>query len=613
VSRRGATPLCARDRLVACAAVAPRRGDALVFPHGAHPGCHPGLLHEGSAVLRGEKLLIRTDVLYSATATRKRAQAAPQPAPQLAAAAAPEAAVEGEGEGDGDGEGAAAELEAALSRALEEVCPAYAPLARRSVRRVGERGGGADLESAVAAAVFGAAARDARAAAEEEEHAVANGCAPSDAAAAVVLLQSRLGLQRSVSRAQLAQLLLDALPPLGAGGLRLAALRVAPGESGHIRATTLRRREQMAAEGRVACAQCGRYVMAHTGGLEWHLKTAHGVRVHAEAAAAAAAAATAMVPYALRERSLAAQAPLAPCDLARAQRDAGDAARLVAAGRVRALEPGLDACRSGDLARLRALVEAHGWAARSACDEHGSGPLLWAAGGGHLEVCRYLVESCGVDPLLPADARLARRGYSGRTALHWAARNGHVPVLRWLVACAGCPADARTADGTSALCWAAWQGHVPAARFLVAEARCDPHARNAFRCTPAHWAAQGGNVPMCEYLHALGVSFGELNSQDQGCLHKAAQRGHAHVCDWLLGPAVGLLAPGNPGGKLHCGGNKSEGARPSELARCGGHHQLARRLADAEEAWLASNAPCMDAAKHSQERCDEGQAALCSV
>jgi hypothetical protein len=166
------------------------------------------------------------------------------------------------------------------------------------------------------------------------------------------------------------------------------------------------------------------------------------------------------VPFAQHKRTSAtAHAQLAPFDLAAAQRTRRRrAARLVATGRVKALEPGLDACRSGDLAALRILVERHGWAPRSACDEHGSGPLLWAAGGGHLAVCRYLVEVCGLDPSLPADARLARRGYSGRTAAHWAARNGHVTVLRWLVGACGCAADAPTADGTTALCWAAWQG-----------------------------------------------------------------------------------------------------------------------------------------------------------
>ena len=54
---------------------------------------------------------------------------------------------------------------------------------------------------------------------------------------------------------------------------------------------------------------------------------------------------------------------------------------------------GLDACRAGDMSTLRRAVEEEGWdpASESACDRHGSSALLWAAGGGHLTLCRYLV------------------------------------------------------------------------------------------------------------------------------------------------------------------------------------------------------------------------------
>ena len=42
--------------------VAPRVGSVLVFPHGGAMG---SLVHEGSAVTRGAKYIIRTDVLYT--------------------------------------------------------------------------------------------------------------------------------------------------------------------------------------------------------------------------------------------------------------------------------------------------------------------------------------------------------------------------------------------------------------------------------------------------------------------------------------------------------------------------------------------------------------------
>ena len=67
ISRRGLAPHAEDlDKLRVAARVEPRRGDVLVFPHGKFSGCHPDPLHEGSLIRRGEKLLIRTDLVFAA-------------------------------------------------------------------------------------------------------------------------------------------------------------------------------------------------------------------------------------------------------------------------------------------------------------------------------------------------------------------------------------------------------------------------------------------------------------------------------------------------------------------------------------------------------------------
>jgi ankyrin repeat protein len=48
---------------------------------------------------------------------------------------------------------------------------------------------------------------------------------------------------------------------------------------------------------------------------------------------------------------------------------------------------GLNACATGDVAHLRALLAA-GWDAAAVIDRQRSNGLHWAAGGGHTEVCR---------------------------------------------------------------------------------------------------------------------------------------------------------------------------------------------------------------------------------
>ena len=65
ISRRGLAPHPEDlDKLKPVSRVAPKRGDILVFPHGKFKGCHPDPLHEGSLVRHGEKLIIRTDLVF---------------------------------------------------------------------------------------------------------------------------------------------------------------------------------------------------------------------------------------------------------------------------------------------------------------------------------------------------------------------------------------------------------------------------------------------------------------------------------------------------------------------------------------------------------------------
>merc|ERR1712232_1183336 len=65
---------------------------------------------------------------------------------------------------------------------------------------------------------------------------------------------------------------------------------------------------------------------------------------------------------------------------------------------------GMIAARDGDLDKLRMLIEHDGWDPKTR-DKNGCPALLWAAGNGHLDVCQYLVHSCGLDPNTPAESK----------------------------------------------------------------------------------------------------------------------------------------------------------------------------------------------------------------
>ena len=261
---------------------------------------------------------------------------------------------------------------------------------------------------------------------------------------------------------------------------------------------------------------------------------------------------------------------------------------------------GLRLARDGHLSALRALVADTGWdpTSHTSVDANGSCALHWAAGGGFLETCAYLVE------VLREDPRRAQEK-DGRAAIHWAARNGRLETCRWLVHTCGVSVDEGTHDGTTPFMWCVWGGgggeetdeeatkngdddeassstpttlrdardFAGALSWLVRDAKCDVHATNAFGCNASQWAAQRatGSVEMCAYLRDVGVDLTVANRNGHSAVHKAAVKGNRDACEWLLARG-GLGLP-----HLRADG---DGNTPGEMARLEGHEALATWLAE---------------------------------
>mmetsp|Transcript_57936 Transcript_57936/g.116151 ORF Transcript_57936/g.116151 Transcript_57936/m.116151 type:complete len:418 (+) Transcript_57936:194-1447(+) len=308
----------------------------------------------------------------------------------------------------------------------------------------------------------------------------------------------------------LAKIILEHLPK-GADAI-IADARAT--DEGTIAITTCSFLAWQRTNGKLHCPDCG-YFFAGERGLKDHQLMKHR-KVFTDAQEVISQSRLQVVPY-QQLNLFAASTP--------AQKEAESAKQRVTQT-APALEEGLVAARDGDLATLRALVAA-GWDVRAACDRRGSNALLWAAGGGHLEVCQYLLDECGLDPrwVQPKDHR---------NALHWAARNGQLDVCRWLVAEKGLDPDVPTADGTVALHWAVWQGHESVCDFLIHEARADLHAVNSYGCNASQWAALVGSVRMCSWLQRAGLDLKVLNSNGHSALHKASMKGQSDVCRWLV-------------------------------------------------------------------------------
>jgi ankyrin repeat protein len=190
-------------------------------------------------------------------------------------------------------------------------------------------------------------------------------------------------------------------------------------------------------------------------------------------------------------------------------------------------------------------------------DQRGASPLHWAAGSGHLDVTRYLIEECECDP---NKGQKGKRSFSGRTSLHWAARNGHLEIVQYLVRTCSVDLEAATIDGTTAFCWAAWQGHLKIMEYVNARLGgqmefclcltliswyhsysflhaqgCNIHTANSFGCNAVLWCAQGkGEVAVLEWLAAEECNLALVNNNAHGVVHKAAQRGWKLGCIWFF-------------------------------------------------------------------------------
>jgi hypothetical protein len=142
-------------------------------------------------------------------------------------------------------------------------------------------------------------------------------------------------------------------------------------------------------------------------------------------------------------------------------------------------------------------------------------------------------------------------------------------MCRWLVETCSADVNVVTGDGTTPFHYAVWQGHMDVCKWMVFQAGCNFSAMNEFGCNAIQWAVQTGNLEMCRWLSALGLDLTIVNNNGHSALHKAASKGQAYVCEWLLNEECLGLEALQP---------DSDGSTPGLMARLEGYSSLADAL-----------------------------------
>ena len=153
--------------------------------------------------------------------------------------------------------------------------------------------------------------------------------------------------------------------------------------------------------------------------------------------------------------------------------------------------------------------------------------VLTASRSGHLEIVKYLVEECEVDP----------RGEDDWAILS-ACASGHLNIVKYLVE--KCGLNAR-AQGDCAVRWACDCGHLNIVKYLVE--KCGSNARYnndlAVRLTSIH-----GHLELVKYL--VEKCGADARAQNDCAVLYASEYGHFEVAKYLIEKCRAILSESNP-------------------------------------------------------------------
>lgn len=238
------------------------------------------------------------------------------------------------------------------------------------------------------------------------------------------------------------------------------------------------------------------------------------------------------------------------------------------------LDRGLAAARDGDIDTLRTLLETNAWNIQTV-DKYGSSALHWAAGSGHLDIVKLLINGVmhTVGEVIDA-VKGERRGDTriqegqGEVTVAAVAEEGdgeegveerenaggvdgekkedsvqHIvkrqrrrssldPRMNTL------NAKCSRKDGKQPVHWAARNGHILVLEYLIEEHGIDVDTHMNDQSTPLHLAIFGGHMKCVQYLLEKKADLFARNDHLCNAAHWAAMGGSTEVTEFLMARGV---------------------------------------------------------------------------
>ncbi len=161
----------------------------------------------------------------------------------------------------------------------------------------------------------------------------------------------------------------------------------------------------------------------------------------------------------------------------------------------------LEATKEGNLDKVKYCV--NNGITKEAKDNDEWTALHFASWKGHLEIVKYLIDTCHVDT--------EAKNNLGSTALHYASRNGHLEIVKYLIETCQVDREAKINEGWTALHCATYEGHLEIVKYLIETCYVDKDAKNNNGQSPYDIAITYNKSELGQYLRKMSEDVAAVN------------------------------------------------------------------------------------------------------